>query len=92
MNTPNLDALLADCSDKADSDRMFLFHDHGSALVVVLQDLYEFFVQNHEDVGLEVYGRVNGKELTPSAQRLNELLAHAKNLLTQLDQEATCQK
>ena len=39
MNTPNLDALLADCSDKADSDRMFLFHDHGPALVAVLKQL-----------------------------------------------------
>ncbi len=44
-------------------------------------DLVEFFTQNHEDVGEELYGRVNGTNLTPSAVRLNELLTALQQAL-----------
>lgn len=44
-------------------------------------DLVEFFTQNHEDVGEELYGRVNGKDLTPSAKRLNEMLTEMQQAL-----------
>lgn len=44
-------------------------------------DLVEFFTQNHEDVGEELYGRVNGEDLTPSAKRLNEMLTEMQHAL-----------
>lgn len=50
-----------------------------------MRELYEFFIQNHENVGLELYGRVNGKELTPSAQRLNELLDQMNDTIAAME-------
>lgn len=50
-----------------------------------MRDLYEFFIQNHENVGLELYGRVNGAELTPSARRLNELLDQMNDVLAAME-------
>lgn len=55
-------------------------------------DLVEFFTQNHEDVGEELYGRVNGKDLTPSAKRLNEMLTEMQQALREtgaLKEDAT---
>ena len=52
--------------------------DLNAALQKSLRECYEFFTDNHENAGLELYGRVNGKNLRPPAQRLNELLDHIK--------------
>lgn len=41
----------------------------------------EFFKDNFENAGEELFGRVNGQELTLSAVRLNDLIAKAKRAL-----------
>jgi hypothetical protein len=62
-------------SDEASLKRLLatIQADHATLLGLV-QDTVQFFESNFENAGRELCGLVNGKDITPTGQRLNELI------------------